>query len=129
MSQVTTHVLDLATGRPAAGVAVVLERVGGGRAPERIASATTDANGRIVALGPDALQAGVYQLRFDTGGYQADAASYPEAVTISFRLRPIAALPRAAPARPVGLHPLPRELRWARPGRANAGAGRSGDAT
>ena len=85
MSQVTTHVLDLATGRPAAGVAVVLERVGGGQAPERIAAARTDADGRVATLGPDALPTGVYQLRFDTGSYQGGRGFFPE-VTISFRL-------------------------------------------
>jgi len=85
MSQVTTQVLDLATGRPAAGVAVVLERVGGGNAPERIAAARTDATGRVAALGPEALPAGIYQLRFDTGSYQGGRGFYPE-VTISFRI-------------------------------------------
>ena len=85
MSQVTTHVLDLATGRPATGVAVVLERVGGGRAPERIAAAHTDVDGRVAALGPEALPAGVYQLRFDTGSYQGGRGFYPE-VAIAFRV-------------------------------------------
>lgn len=85
MSQVTTHVLDLATGRPAAGIAVVLERVGGGNAPERIASATTGADGRVATLGPDALAAGVYQLRFDVGSYQGGRGFYPE-IAISFRV-------------------------------------------
>ncbi len=85
MSQITTHVLDLATGRPAAGMTVVLERVGGGNAPERIASARTDDDGRVATLGPEALATGIYQLRFDTGGYQGGRGFYPE-VTISFRV-------------------------------------------
>lgn len=91
MSQVTTHVLDLATGRPAAGVTVVLERSCAGGAPEWIATAKTDANGRIADLGPEELAVGTYQLRFDSGGYQSGQSGqagrgfFPE-VTIAFHL-------------------------------------------
>ena len=85
MSQVTTHVLDLVTGRPAAGIAVTLERIGADAAPERIAAAETDANGRVAAIGPEALPAGVYRLRFDTGGCHGGSAFFPE-ISISFRL-------------------------------------------
>ena len=91
MSQVTTHVLDLATGRPASGIAVVLERVGGDGsdggvgATERIASARTGADGRIADLGPEKLAAGVYRLRFDTGSFHAGGGFYPE-VAIAFHL-------------------------------------------
>jgi 5-hydroxyisourate hydrolase len=91
MSQVTTHVLDLATGRPAAGVAVVLERVGGvggiGRSgdSEAIASARTGTDGRIADLGPDALAAGTYRLRFDTGTFHGGTGFYPE-VAIAFEV-------------------------------------------
>ena len=84
MSQVTTHVLDLATGRPAAGIAVVLERIGGGTpgadrlGDDRRHRPRRDARSR-------ALAAGVYQLRFDVGGYQGGRGFFPE-VTISFRV-------------------------------------------
>jgi len=61
MSQVSTHVLDTALGRPAAGVAVTLERDGG-----VVARGTTDTDGRVAALGPDRLDPGIYRLRFDT---------------------------------------------------------------
>jgi 5-hydroxyisourate hydrolase len=82
LSQVTTHVLDLARGRPAAGVAVVLERAGG----ERLATAVTDANGRVAELGPRALEPGDYRLRFDTASYHgAHDGFYPE-VAIAFRV-------------------------------------------
>ena len=63
MSQVTTHVLDTTAGRPAAGVAVTLERDDG-----VVAHGTTDADGRIAGLGPDRLDPGTYRLRFDTAG-------------------------------------------------------------
>ena len=50
MSHVSTHVLDTATGRPAAGVTVTLED--GDRV---LARGATDADGRVTELGPDRL--------------------------------------------------------------------------
>ncbi len=67
MSQVTTHVLDTAAGRPAAGIAVILE-AGDGAV---LAYGTTDADGRIGNLGPDHLDPSTYRLRFDTGDLSA----------------------------------------------------------
>jgi 5-hydroxyisourate hydrolase len=84
MSAVTTHVLDAALGRPAAGVAVRLEDAGGAQ----LAARSTDADGRAPDLGPDTLPAGVYRIRFDTAGYFAatgQSGFYPE-VSIAFRL-------------------------------------------
>ena len=72
MSQVTTHVLDTAAGRPAAGIAVVLESDTG-----VVASGTTDADGRIIDLGPAHLDAATYRLRFDTA---AQSPFFPEVV-------------------------------------------------
>ncbi len=87
MSQVTTHVLDTARGCPANGVLVVLEQAVGD--PPILATATTDAVGRVADLGADRLQPGVYRLRFNTGGYFADqavATFYPE-VVVSIEIR------------------------------------------
>ena len=56
----STHVLDTATGRPAAGVAVELH---GPEAATPIATATTDADGRISPLADD-LPTGAYRLVF-----------------------------------------------------------------
>ena len=68
MSQVTTHVLDTALGRPAAGVPVALEQlVGGTWSP--LAVAATDADGRVAELGPEALESGRYRITFDTASY------------------------------------------------------------
>jgi len=77
MSAITTHVLDIAQGCPAAGINVRLEHLGH-RGHEEIARATTDAGGRITSLGPDRIEPGMYRLVFDTGG-----AFFPE-VAVSF---------------------------------------------
>jgi 5-hydroxyisourate hydrolase len=86
MSHVTTHVLDTAQGRPAPGVTVVLEHVLGD--PPAVATSETDVDGRINELGPDELEAGRYQLRFNTGAYFAELGVqtfYPE-VTVTFEV-------------------------------------------
>ena len=90
MSAITTHVLDVARGRPAAGVAVVLERSQGGEpeAWQSIGRGLTDADGRVkTLLEPGAvLVAGIHRLSFATGAYfaaQDVAAFYPE-VRITF---------------------------------------------
>jgi 5-hydroxyisourate hydrolase len=84
MSAVSTHVLDIAAGCPAAGIRVRLERVayeGQQAAPagEEIAAASTDADGRVADLGPEVIAPGTYRLIFDTGGYlmrqRGDSAS------------------------------------------------------
>lgn len=68
MSAITTHVLDIGAGRPAAGLRVRLEHVAPAGTAE-IAKATTDSGGRVTSLGPDVIEPGTYRLVFDTGGY------------------------------------------------------------
>lgn len=73
----STHVLDAARGRPAAGVAVRLERDGA-----VVAEAKTDQDGRVAAFGAD-LYPGVYRVTFTTGDYFAATGQegfYPEVV-------------------------------------------------
>jgi 5-hydroxyisourate hydrolase len=88
MSGISTHVLDTARGRPAAGVVATLEAAG----PEgwrELAKGMTDADGRIAALLPGGVPAtGEYRLRFATGDYfrgLGQTAFYPE-VVIQVRL-------------------------------------------
>ena len=85
MASVSTHVLDNARGRPAAGVPVTLfrsaRRAGGagGRGGHRRRRA-------VGRLGEPELPAGTYRLVFDTGAYFAASgqrAFYPE-VAVSF---------------------------------------------
>lgn len=70
MSHVTTHILDISQGKPAAGVKVVLEtqQPGGWQIVSR---GTTDDNGRVSNLVPAErkLSPGIYRLIFDTKSY------------------------------------------------------------
>jgi 5-hydroxyisourate hydrolase len=91
MSPITTHVLDIAAGRPAGGVPVALEVRTGEDAWERLGAGATDADGRLRSLLADGeeLSAGVYRLTFDTGAYfRASGVEgfYPEA-SVVFEVR------------------------------------------
>jgi 5-hydroxyisourate hydrolase len=69
MGRLTTHVLDTASGKPAAGLKIELFRVGQESAP--VSVATTNADGRVDAPlleGAD-LTPGMYELRFHAGDY------------------------------------------------------------
>ena len=72
MSAITTHVLDLAKGRPAAGVPIALSVKDAG-AWRELGRGATDADGRLRTLLPDGapLAAGTYRLVFDTASYFA----------------------------------------------------------
>ena len=70
-SAITTHVLDTALGRPAAGVAVRLEQASSDDGWRTLGDAITDADGRIREIGPAHVPAGTYRFTFDTGGYFA----------------------------------------------------------
>ncbi len=70
MARISTHVLDTARGRPAAGIQVRLYRIdGAGR--EQCGSAVTNADGRTgqPLLSGDRIAAGIYELVFDAGAY------------------------------------------------------------
>jgi 5-hydroxyisourate hydrolase len=91
MSRISTHVLDTAKGRPAAGVAVRLERRDSGGEWFSLGSGQTDADGRCAQLLPDGtpLSEGVYRLAFDTASYFVACGVdglYP-AVEVLFRVR------------------------------------------
>jgi 5-hydroxyisourate hydrolase len=72
MSRLSTHVLDTALGRPAAGMRVQLEFAEPDGSWKRLSEQVTDADGRCANLLPeDALRPGQYKVRFDTGTYHA----------------------------------------------------------
>jgi 5-hydroxyisourate hydrolase len=68
--RLTTHVLDTATGKPAAGVKITLYRQSG-QSHRKIAETVTNDDGRTDApmLAGKALTAGVYELVFYAGDY------------------------------------------------------------
>ncbi len=69
MGRLTTHVLDTALGRPAAGLAIELWRLDGDA--ELIGRFETNADGRVdqPLLGPEHIRTGVYELKFLAGDY------------------------------------------------------------
>jgi 5-hydroxyisourate hydrolase len=72
MGRLTTHVLDTAQGRPAAGMATQLWRVTGADV-ELVKEAVTNEDGRIdePLLDSETFVAGTYQLVFAVGAYFA----------------------------------------------------------
>jgi 5-hydroxyisourate hydrolase len=79
----------MARGRPAAGLRVELYRIGA--EDERIAAATTNADGRVEPplVEGTALTAGVYELRFHAGPYLSGvaigkAASFLDVIPVRF---------------------------------------------
>ncbi len=84
VSAITTHVLDAVLGKPAAGIAVRLERRQR-HLWEVISSCVTDQDGRCSELAQDAKK-GVYRLTFETRVYLAKNGRdsiYPE-ISITF---------------------------------------------
>lgn len=75
-ASLSTHVLDLAAGRPAAGMTVALWRIesaGGAETATTVTQFTTNADGRADAplLTAHTARTGVYELRFHVGAYLA----------------------------------------------------------
>jgi len=91
IKRISTHVLDLAGGKPASDVAVRLERQEHSGNWRFLASAQTDHDGRCGQLLPETeeLSQGIYRLAFDTSGYYATQkidTLYP-VIEITFRVR------------------------------------------
>jgi 5-hydroxyisourate hydrolase len=82
MSTLSTHVLDAASGQPAASVRVALDRRDGdGDGWQPLGKGVTDDDGRARDLAPGGLGAGVHRLVFATGEYFAATGQtgfYPE---------------------------------------------------
>ena len=91
MGKLSTHVLDTAHGRPAAGVAIALYAMQGDTR-SLLAQATTNADGRCDAplLSGESMRAGRYELVFAAGDYfAAQGVALPDPpfvdrVTIAF---------------------------------------------
>jgi 5-hydroxyisourate hydrolase len=93
MGRLSTHVLDTAHGRPAAGMRFALFRLDGERR-EKLAEGVTNADGRAdrPLLEGEAFRPGRYQLIYQVAAYfRAQGVSLPEPpfldeVTLSFGL-------------------------------------------
>ena len=89
MSGLTTHVLDTAIGRPAAGVVVKISTRREG-ATALLSTVRTDADGRARLVEGEALAVGGYRLEFAVGDYfEASGATvsdppFLDVVTIDF---------------------------------------------
>ncbi len=84
MAAITTHVLDTALGRPAAGVRVSLE-VLEGEQWTAVGAGATDADGRLRTLTDGhSLRRGNYRLVFATGAY--NGGFFPE-VVLTFEVK------------------------------------------
>lgn len=71
-NEITSHVLDLTTGRPAVGVEVVLEGGSLNGVWRELGQSRTDADGRLQFLLPEgSLATGQYRMRFETAPYFA----------------------------------------------------------
>jgi 5-hydroxyisourate hydrolase len=91
MSAITTHVLDLARGCPAADVAITLEHESAG-AWNSIGWGRTDPDGRLRALLPEGspLIAGTYRLTFHTREYfeAGNVPAFYPVVMVTFVVQP-----------------------------------------
>jgi len=88
MSAITSHVLDTAIGKPAAGVSVSLGLLEDGAFVE-LGRGETDQDGRVKRLlGANSLTIGLYRLQFETGAhYRATGQdSFYERVEIQFHV-------------------------------------------
>ena len=90
MSQVTTHVLDTAIGKPAKGIFIVFEKLTTDGHWIKSGEGKTNSDGRLPdLLAPEIkLTPGTYRLIFETGPYyksQAIKGFYPS-VTIAFEI-------------------------------------------
>ncbi len=86
-SPITTHVLDISIGRPAQGVAVILQTQASGAEWKEVARGVTGPDGRLVNLvSRGKIARGNYRMRFETGAYFAarKAASFHPYIEITF---------------------------------------------
>ena len=90
MKRISTHILDLMRGRPAADVAVRLDWQDSGGRWQQLSSFRTDQDGRCGQLLPqDDLSPGVYRLSFDIEAYfvtQKVVGLYP-VIEVMFQVR------------------------------------------
>ena len=92
-SRISTHVLDIAQGRPAQGIPVTLEGQGLAGIWKLLGKSRTDADGRSNDLYPakQRLQPGVYRLTFNVSTYfrPQHVTTFDPEVVVLFSLRDV----------------------------------------
>ncbi len=83
---ISTHVLDLASGEPAAGVSIVLFRRGGDDEFEIVSETETDGDGRVADLVGGKLVAGDYQLLFDLADTDDDEDAFLQGIAVALHV-------------------------------------------
>jgi len=90
MATISTHILDVARGAPAGGVAIALASQNTDESWSELSHAWTDEDGRVKPffLVSEPLQSGIYRLVFDTEPYFAglNVDSFFPQVIIVFRV-------------------------------------------
>jgi len=89
MSQITSHVLDTAKGKPAEGISLTLYHIVKGES-KIIGSDTTNNDGRSVKLlsKNHKMEAGIYRLHFDLENYfGTDSKAFYPFADITFRVK------------------------------------------
>ena len=93
MGKLTTHVLDTASGIPAAGVDVRLYALDGRRELKAAAVTNSDGRSETPLLADELLVTGSYELEFDVGNYfrgrgaELDDPAFLDTVVIRFAVR------------------------------------------
>ena len=84
MGKLSTHVLDTANGRPAAGMKIELRRLPDGKTLKTV---STNSDGRTDAplLGPEEIVKGEYELIFHVGAYFGEG-KFLDLVPVRFRI-------------------------------------------
>ena len=92
MASISTHVLDLMTGKPAAGVVVALARLDDD-GWTIVGKARANRDGRVKAVNAKRLSAGIYELSFETGAYfrKKKAKAFHPWVTVTVHVADAAA--------------------------------------
>jgi 5-hydroxyisourate hydrolase len=87
-SPITTHILDVSAGKPAANVICKLERQNSSSEWEKIAEGMTNQEGRIENLVSGSISKGIYRLEFLTKVYfdQKKINSFYPSITIQFEV-------------------------------------------
>lgn len=90
MSPITTHILDIAHGLPAAGVSVSLYQLDSEGTRKQAGQGVTNDDGRVVDLLPEGtLINGIYSLVFEIEEYfkNSDRESFYPHVEVTFRVK------------------------------------------